>query len=136
MRATDRHPELAMTLRLLIVDDNARFLGAARCLLQSEGIQVLAVASTTADALRYAKELGPDVVLVDVNLGEESGFDLAELLVEAGEGQPVILTSAYPAEDLADLIEASPAVGFVPKSELSARAILDLVATTDDPAPG
>jgi DNA-binding NarL/FixJ family response regulator len=126
-----------MTLRLLIVDDNAQFLAAARCLLKSEGIDVVGVASTTADALRYAHSLRPDVTLVDVDLGEESGFDLAEKLTEAsgGETQRVILTSAYPAQDLADLIEASPAVGFLSKTRLSASTILDLLDTTGDPDP-
>jgi CheY-like chemotaxis protein len=124
-----------MTLRLLIVDDNARFLVAARCLLTSEGVEVVAVASTSADALGYARSLRPDVTLVDVDLGEENGFDLAEKLIERAEGEAlrVILISAYPAEDLAELIEASPAVGFLPKTGLSASAIFDLLETTNDP---
>jgi DNA-binding NarL/FixJ family response regulator len=119
----------------LIVDDNAHFLVAARCLLKSEGIDVVAVASTSADALQYARELRPDVTLVDVDLGEESGFDLAKELTGAteAEGQRVVLTSAYSEQDLADLIEASPAVGFLPKTLLSASAIVDLLEPTDDP---
>jgi CheY-like chemotaxis protein len=123
-----------MTLRLLIVDDNAQFLVAARCLLRSEGIDVVGVTSTTADALRYAQSLRPNVVLVDVDLGEESGFDLAERLTDGteGESQRVILTSAYPEQDLAELIETSPAVGFVPKTGLSARALLDLLEPEAD----
>jgi CheY-like chemotaxis protein len=118
-----------VTLRLLLVDDNAKFLVAARCLLKSEGIDVVAVASTTADALRYERSLRPDVTLVDVDLGEESGFDLAERLTAATDGErpPVILISAYPEQDLADLIEASPAVGFLSKTRLSASAIVDLL---------
>jgi DNA-binding NarL/FixJ family response regulator len=94
------------------------------------------VASTTADALRYAHSLRPDVTLVDVDLGEESGFDLAEKLTAAicGKTQRVILTSAYPAQDLAELIEASPAVGFLPKTRLSAGAIFDLLDATGDHA--
>jgi DNA-binding NarL/FixJ family response regulator len=125
---------IAMTLRLLIVDDNAHFLVAARCLLKSEGIDVVGVASTTDDALRYVRSLRPDVTLVDVDLGEESGFDLAATLTDAarGEGQRVILISAYPEQDLAELIEASPAVGFVPKTELSASAIFALLQPAGD----
>jgi DNA-binding NarL/FixJ family response regulator len=122
-----------MTLRLLIVDNNAQFLVAARCLLTSEGIDVVGVASTTADALRYSRSLRPDVILVDVDLGEESGFDLAEKLTSDSDGatQRVILTSAYSEQDLADLIEESPAVGFLPKTRLSASAILDLIDDLD-----
>jgi CheY-like chemotaxis protein len=123
-----------MTLRLLIVDDNAHFLAAARSLLTSEAIEVVAVASTIADALVATRELRPDVSLIDVDLGDENGLDLTEMLTEAGRGEvtPVILTSAYPAQDLADLIETSPAVGFLPKSQLSAQAILDLLHPIGD----
>lgn len=118
-----------MTLRLLIVDDNAHFLDAARGLLEREGITVVGVASTSAEALRRADELQPDVTLVDIDLGEESGFDLARRLTEAaaGEQSRVILISAYPEQDLAELIGASPAVGFLAKSRLSGSAIFDVL---------
>ncbi len=123
-----------MTLSLLIIDDNAHFLAAAWSLLTSEGIEVVAVASTIAEALVAAREMRPDVSLIDVDLGDESGFDLAEMLSEGGRGEvtPVILTSAYPAQDLVELIETSPAVGFLPKSQLSAQAILDLLHPIGD----
>src|ERR1700682_6137648 len=87
-----------MPIRLLIVDDNAHFLEAARRLLEREGITVVGVASTTLDALRRAEELRPDVTLVDIELGQESGFDLARRLTEgtATQRPPVILISAYP----------------------------------------
>ena len=116
-------------MRLLIVDDSANFLEAARRLLEREGMTVVGIASTGLDALRRADELRPDVTLVDIDLGAESGFDLARQLTEMAGGQrsPVILISAYPQQDLADLIDASPAVGFLPKSGLSGRAIYELV---------
>jgi len=122
-----------MALRTLIVDDNAHFLDTARDLLERGEVSVVGVASTISEALRRAGELRPDVILVDIDLGEESGFDLARELSESmGEDRPhVILISAYPEEDLADLIEASPAVGFLPKSRVSATAILELVASAD-----
>ncbi|MEY2424278.1 MAG: hypothetical protein QOI95_4345 [Acidimicrobiaceae bacterium] len=127
-----------MTPSVLIVDDNSHFLVAARRLLEGEGMTVVAVASTSADALRYADELRPDVTLADVDLGEESGFDLARQLTEVagGEERRVILISAYPAQDLGDLLESSPAVGFLPKSQLSARAILELLEPTGDHTAG
>jgi CheY-like chemotaxis protein len=122
-----------MPIRLLIVDDNAHFLEAARRLLERQGMTVVGVASTTLDALRRAEELRPDVTLVDIELGQESGFDLARRLTEGTEAQrpPVILISAYPETDLADLIDASPAMGFLPKSGLSGMAIFELVGRTD-----
>jgi DNA-binding NarL/FixJ family response regulator len=93
-------------------------------------VSVVAVASTSDDAVRSARELRPDVTLVDVDLGDESGFDLARELTRSADSAaaPVVLISAYPEADLRDLIDASPAVGFLPKARLSRRAILDVVA--------
>ena len=83
---------------------------------------------TCADALRCVDELRPDVTLVDIDLGGESGFDLArELLVSAGF-TPVILISTHAEDDYATLIAASPAIGFVSKAALSARSVRDLLA--------
>src|SRR4029079_4666577 len=70
-----------MPVRCLIVDDNLGFLEAARKLLEREGLSIAGVASTSAEALREAELLRPDVVLVDVSLGEESGLELARRLV-------------------------------------------------------
>jgi DNA-binding NarL/FixJ family response regulator len=119
-----------MALRLLIVDDSDHFLEAARGLLEREGLDVVALASTSAEAIQSARELRPDVTLVDIDLGNESGFDLARDLMEAADPARVVLISAYPEADLLDLIEASPAVGFLSKSRLSARAIHELLEET------
>ena len=101
-------------------------------LLTREGLSVVGVASTTAEALSRARELRPDAVLVDVMLAGESGFELAQSLVERDAGgPPVILISTHAETDLADLIAESPAKAFVPKSELSGdviRRILDGLA--------
>jgi CheY-like chemotaxis protein len=113
-------------LRAVVVEDSAEFLRAARSLLEREGIIVAASASTGAEALRRVAEHHPDIVLVDIRLGDESGFDVAERL---GRHTPVILISAHPEQDFADLIDASPAIGFLPKSRLSGRAIVELLAT-------
>ena len=118
-------------MRLLIVDDNPHFLRAARDLLEREGMTVVAVASTRAEALRRAEELQPDVALVDVDLGNDSGFDLARQLAAAtgGSRSPVILISATPKQDLVDLIDDCPAIGFVSKSDLSGPAIAGILAS-------
>jgi DNA-binding response OmpR family regulator len=116
-----------MALRCLIVDDNRRFLAAAETLLQREGLTVSGVARTSADALRLAATLRPDAVLVDVALGDESGFELARRLVAADGGTAVILISTRSGAELADAICVSPAVGFVAKSDLSAQVIRGLV---------
>lgn len=120
-----------MPTRCLIVDDNESFLEAARALLEREGLSVAAVASTYADAVELFETLRPDVVLVDIFLGEESGLELARHLTEDGHGQgdaaTIILISTHAEADLADFIAASPAAGFLPKTELSAKAILGIV---------
>jgi DNA-binding NarL/FixJ family response regulator len=89
---------------------------------------VAGVASDSAEALRQARALRPDVILVDIGLGDESGFDLARLLAQdrqdnLGGNAEVILISARAEIDYAELIAESPAAGFLAKSELSARAI-------------
>jgi CheY-like chemotaxis protein len=115
----------AKPIRVVTVDDNLEFLDSARRLLEHQGACVVGVASTNADALRSVQELLPDVTLVDVNIGEESGFDLAEDLHEIGGAAtaPVILISTHAEPDLTDMIETSPAIGFLAKSALSADAI-------------
>jgi len=115
-----------MRPRLVLVDDNAQFLEAAQDLLERQGAEVVATASNGADAERLTRELHPDCVLVDVELGAESGFDLATRLV-ADCGQTVVLISVASEAELAELIESSPAIGFIPKAELSARRIADVL---------
>ena len=112
-------------LSVLIVDDNWLFLEAARDRLEREGLRVVGGAADSAEALRRAAQLRPEVVLVDVVLGEESGLELARrLAVHHRDGGPaVILVSTYSAADFAGPIAESPAAGFLPKQELSADAI-------------
>ncbi len=118
-----------MPIRCLIVDDNDSFLLAARVLLQREGLTVAGVASTVAEGLRQAEALRPDVALVDISLGEESGLVLAQRLVEEGRDDypVVVLISTRAEEEVVDLIAGTPAVGFLPKAELSASAIRRIV---------
>ena len=116
-------------MRCLIVDDSADFVDAARHLLEHGGIAVVGMASTSAAALRCFEEQRPDVTLVDINLGSESGFELAELLHRSGlpAPSPVILISTDAEEDFADMIASSPAIGFLAKFALTPGAIRDLV---------
>jgi DNA-binding NarL/FixJ family response regulator len=111
----------------LIVDDNRRFLQAARTLLEREGLMIAGVARTSAEALRQAETLRPDVLLVDVSLGDESGFELARRLVADHAHRAVILISTRSEAELADVIALSPAAGFLSKSDLSAEAIRGLL---------
>jgi DNA-binding NarL/FixJ family response regulator len=121
-------------LRCLIIDDSKLFQDAARSLLELGGITVVGVASNGAEALQRVEELRPDVTLLDVDLGGASGFDVARRLHdETGSARaPVILISTQREADYADLIAASPVLGFLPKSSLSARAIRVLLGNGAD----
>jgi len=116
-----------MALRCLIVDDSAPFLAAARKLLEREGISVVGVASTSAEALERAQELLPDVALVDIDLGGESGFELARRIAEAPAPLPVILISTRSEDEFVELIETSSALGYLSKAHLSAHAVRHLL---------
>jgi DNA-binding NarL/FixJ family response regulator len=118
-----------MPIRCLIVDDNQSFLEAARLLLEREGLTVAGVALSGAEAVQQAERLRPNLVLVDISLGEESGIDLAQRLMDDGlvEGGTVVLISTRSADEVVDLIAESPAAGFLPKAELSASAIREIV---------
>ena len=124
-RQSDRMPP-----RCLLVDDNDAFLQTASQLLEREGVTVVGVASSIAGALRQARALRPDLILVDIGLGEESGFDLARLLARDGLAAQVILISTGAEADYAELIDDSPAAGFLAKSDLSLHGISRLLGHT------
>ena len=115
-------------VRCLIVDDSADFRDAASAMLERAGISVVK-ASNSAEALKYYEDFHPDIALVDIDLGGEDGFALAEQLdrVSSASTFAVILVSTYAESDLAEMIDASPAVGFLQKFSLSPDAIRDLV---------
>ena len=118
-----------MAFYVLIVDDSQLFLDAARDLLERQGLRIVGLASTSAEAMRRSAELHPDVVLIDITLAGESGFELArQLSARDNNAAALILISTHAQADFADLIADSPAAGFVPKSELSADAIRRIVS--------
>jgi CheY-like chemotaxis protein len=119
----------SVPVHVLIVDDNAEFLSTARHLLERDGIVIAGTVSNGAEALRASRVLEfIDVVLVDIDLGRENGFDVAESLASTSGGrQPVILMSVYAEDDFEDLLTVSSAIGFVSKATLSAQAISDLL---------
>ena len=119
-------------LTCLIVDDSLEFFEAARQLLADDAITVVGVAATSDQAVSEALALRPDVALVDVNLGNESGVDVALRLAGLPNGAPrVVLISLETGSELAELVEASGALGFVSKTDLSGDEIRELVAHAD-----
>jgi two-component system, NarL family, nitrate/nitrite response regulator NarL len=117
-------------LQCVIVDDDGAFLNVARALLERQGISVAGVARDGADAVERVRVLRPDVVLIDIHLGEESGFEVARQLAGNGDARALIIISTHCEADYAELIADSPAAGFLPKSDLSAAAIRDILGAT------
>ena len=121
-------------MRCLIVDDNASFLAEARGLLEDHGFDVIGTASSGDVALTHVAEQRLDLALVDIDLGEESGIDVAHRILDttSAPGPKIILISARDESEYGDLIETSPALGFLAKKDLTAAASRSLLAG-DDP---
>ncbi len=137
----------ALSVRCLIVDDNASFREEMGALLSEQGLDVVGGVGTAADARRQITELRPDVALIDIDLGGESGFELVRELRDepGGPADPhLILVSTHDETEFADLIAASSAIGFLAKTDLSAATIYRMLSTvggsessqTDRSSPG
>ena len=109
--------------RTLIVDDSAPFLASAERLLGLGGLTVVGTTQSGSEAVRLTKELLPDVVLVDVDLGGESGLDVARELAALATPPVVLLISTHTELEVGELVQASPAAGFIAKSRLDAAAV-------------
>jgi DNA-binding NarL/FixJ family response regulator len=126
-----KDPAPDMPVTCLIVDDSPQFYEAARQLLSDDGITVVGFAATSDEAVNETLARRPEVVLVDVDLGTESGFDVAQRLAGLPRGgPPVVLISAESGTELAELVVASGALGFISKTDLSGDSILELLANT------
>jgi DNA-binding NarL/FixJ family response regulator len=116
-----------MSVTVLIVDDHPSFRASARTLLESEGYEVIGEAEDGESAIQAVADLHPDLVLLDIQLPDLDGFEVAERLKELEERPAVVLTSSRDGKDYARCIECSGARGFVPKAELSGAALSALL---------
>jgi DNA-binding NarL/FixJ family response regulator len=123
-----RHDTLRMAETVLIVDDHPGFRAAARRLLELEGYEVVGEAEDGASAIHAARELRPDFVLLDVQLPDVDGFEVAERLCVDPSAPLIVLTSSRDRSDYGPCLASTPARGFVPKAELSAAGIADILA--------
>jgi DNA-binding NarL/FixJ family response regulator len=112
---------------ILIVDDHPSFRWMARALLESEGFDVVGEAEDGASAIEAAKTLHPDVILLDVQLPDIDGFEVASQLTKNGASPAIVMTSSRDACDFGSLVEQSGARGFIPKADLSAEAVSALL---------
>jgi DNA-binding NarL/FixJ family response regulator len=115
-------------MSVLIVDDHRSFRASARRLLEAEGFTVLGEAEDGNAGIAAVQEVHPDVVLLDVQLPDLDGFEVAARLAALGSRAKVVLTSSRAASEYGSLIADSPARGFIPKSELSGAALAGLVS--------
>ena len=115
-----------MTTSVLIVDDHPSFRATARMLLEAEGYAVVGEAPDGLSGITAARELHPDLVLLDVNLPDLDGFDVAARLTN-GSGPAVVLVSSRDSSDFGPLVARSGARGFISKSDLSGATLAALL---------
>ncbi|NDK90712.1 response regulator [Gordonia desulfuricans] len=122
----------------LIVDDSAAFRTAVCGLLERAGILVVAATGDVDEAVAGYRREHPDVVLVDIDLGEHSGFDVVDALqdLDADAGGRIIMVSTHDPDDFADMIAESPVRGFIPKFALSAERITAMLGTDSGAGSG
>jgi DNA-binding NarL/FixJ family response regulator len=114
-------------MTVLIVDDHPSFRASARTLLEAEGYEIVGEAENGAEALQAVKDLQPDLVLLDVQLPDMDGFEVAEQLRKLADPPAVVLTSSRDSADYGSCIQVCGARGFVPKADLSGAAIAALL---------
>jgi DNA-binding NarL/FixJ family response regulator len=114
---------------VLIVDDHPSFRASARAVLEADGFEIVGEAEDGASALASIAELTPELVLLDVQLPDMTGFDVcAQLAHRNGTAPNVILVSSRDVSDYGDLIGGSGALGFIAKADLSGQAVATLLA--------
>jgi len=120
--------DLLVKPAVVIVDDHAGFRSWARTLLEAEGFDVVGEAGDGVSALAAVGQLRPQVVLLDVQLPDIDGFEIAERLARAGDPPVVVLISTRGVSAYRRRLARSPARGFIAKSELSGNALSALVS--------
>jgi len=116
-----------MAITVVIVDDHAGFRRMARRMLEDAGFDVVGEAADGQSALSSVASLGPELVLLDIQLPDLNGFVVAQHLADSGARAVVILTSSRNASDYGARVARSSAIGFITKAELSGPAVAGLL---------
>jgi DNA-binding NarL/FixJ family response regulator len=116
------------TLTILIVDDHPSFRAVARMVLETDGFAVVGTEEDGESGVAGTLRLEPDIVLLDVELPDIDGFEVAARLREAGSAAAIVLASSRERADFGSLVEESGARGFLTKADLTGDAIRKLVA--------
>ena len=133
--AGERCQHRPVAARVLIVDDHAPFRSLARRLLVVGGFQVVGEAADGAQALSAARDLAPDVVLLDIQLPDVDGFTVAEALAAVERAPIVVLVSSRALLDYGHRVDASTARGFIAKADLSGETLLRVITGPGRPVP-
>jgi DNA-binding NarL/FixJ family response regulator len=118
---------MRIVLNVLVVDDHSAFRSLARQLLEQIGHRVVGEAATGTGALREARRLKPDVVLLDVQLPDLDGLTVAAELTSSQGAPAVLLVSARDASDFGPRLTNCGAIGFIAKADLSADSLTSLL---------
>jgi len=118
-----------MQRTVLIVDDHPSFRASARAMLEADGFEIVGEAGDGTLALELLRGLRPNVVLLDVQLPDMTGFEICEECGESGDlgDTRIVLVSSRDGSDYGDLIERCGASGFIPKAELTGDAVSALL---------
>jgi DNA-binding NarL/FixJ family response regulator len=127
--ACAKHDE-AMTLRVVLIDDDPRFRALARRALVAEGIEVVAEAGSGSEGLDAVAQWLPDVALIDIQMPGMTGQEVARQIEESGDGPVVILISTRD-QAYGDRLADGVAAGYLPKDRLSLAGILELTGTSE-----
>jgi DNA-binding NarL/FixJ family response regulator len=122
-----RSMKISAVMSVLIVDDHPSFRASARRLLEAEGFEVIGEAGDGQTAIAAAQRLQPDLVLLDVQLPDLNGFEVAARLAALGLPSEVVLTSSRNPAEYGRLVTDATVRGFVPKAELSGAVLTGLL---------
>lgn len=115
--------QLRPARRVLVVDDHPSFRRCASALLEAEGFEVVGEAEDGVSALAAADRLDPELVLLDIQLPDTDGFEVARRLLAERPALRIVLVSSRDRSEYGPLIETSGARGFITKGDLSRQTL-------------